>query len=341
MKEIRQERNNWFDVIKFVASFFVICIHIPLVGGDFEIAVNAIARFAVPTFFAISGFYILGADAVTVKCRIIKILKLYLISAAIYHTSSIIGRVFEQGIMGLINYILSVFFNIGNIASFLIFNIPFTSVHLWFMLALMYVYLIWLVILKHSLKDKTILLIGILTLLVNLVLGELLSSFGIVLDYIIVRNFAFTGLPFFIFGYLLRKYSHLFEKIRPLFLILAIVIGSCEAVLSRFLVGHNEVFIGSVLCCLSVVLLAEKIKNKEIPSKYLPVFRSSTDVYVFHILFSGFLYSLANILPLTVGTVMRMFMPCLTFAICIAFSLLKSRIIKWIKQRRAFKCDEI
>jgi hypothetical protein len=161
---------------------------------------------------------------------------------------------------------------------------------------------------------------------------ELLSSFGIVLDYIIVRNFAFTGLPFFIFGYLLRKYSHLFEKIRPLFLILAIVISSCEAVLSRFLVGHNEVFIGSVLCCLSVVLLSEKIKNKEIPSKYLPVFRSSTDVYVFHILFSGFLYSLANILPLTVGTVMRMFMPCLTFAICIAFSLIKFKIIRSIKK---------
>ena len=337
MEKVRQKRNDWFDVVKFIASFFVICIHISLIGGDFEIAVDAIARFAVPTFFAISGFFIVGVNADGVKSRLIKILGLYIISAAIYHTNSVVGLISNHGIRGLVDYVCGVFFNIGNICNFVFLNIPFTSVHLWYLLALLYVYLIWLVILKKSLGDRAILLIGTVTLSVNLVLGELLSAFGVVLDYVLVRNFAFTGLPFFIFGYLLRKYNHLFEKIKPIYLIFAIVIGSCEAAISRFLVGHNEVFIGSVLCCFAVVLLADRLKNKEIPAKYLPLFRSSTDVYVFHLLFMGFLSWLVSFLPSAVKAVATALMPVLVFALCIAFSLVKYRVTKAIKSRKAIK----
>lgn len=337
MKQTKCERDNWFDVIKFIASFFVICIHIPLVGGKFAIAVNAFARFAVPTFFAISGFYAYQADAKAVKRRLIKTFRLYLISSAIYHTRSIVSYIAEQGVTGLVNYALDVFCNVENVMSFLFFNTPFTSVHLWYLLALMYVYLIWLVILKYSLDDKIIFLIGAFTILANLVLGELLSAFGIVLDVICVRNFAFTGLPFFIFGYLLRKYNHLLTKIKPIYLIIAIVVGSFEQVLSRFLFGHNEVFIGSVLCCFSIILLVKKIKPIDLSDKAIVIFRSSGDIYVFHLLFSGILDALANILPSALKTVIVFLLPCWAFGLCIVFSLLKTKIIRYLSVSKAQK----
>ena len=334
MENTKAQRNNWFDVIKFVASFFVVCIHIPLTDGNFGIAVNAVARFAVPTFFAISGFYVFGTNATTVKRRLVKILIIYLVASAIYHIQSIIAYLVTDGLVGFLNYFSDVFFNVGKIKDYFLFNIPFSAVHLWYLLALIYVYLIWLVILKYSLGDKIILIIGMLTLLVNLVIGELLSLLGVVIDYIYIRNFAFTGLPFFIFGFLLRKYNHLFLKIKPFHLILAIAIGSCEAVLSRFLIGHNEVFIGSVLCCFSIILLAGKLKTVRLSEKYIAVFRSSTDVYVLHTLFSNFLSSLASVLPPVFEAVIRALMPCLAFAVCVAFSLLKSRIIARINRKK-------
>lgn len=329
IEKTKSQRNNALDLIKFVASFFVVCIHIPFLGGDVAVAVNAAARFAVPTFFAISGFYAFGADAATLKRRLLKVIRLYLISSAVYHAYGIVIRIAEQGGAGFFDYISDVFLSVGNVRSFFIFNIPFSSLHLWYLLALIYVYLIWLLILKLSLNDKIVLLIGVSVLLANLVLGELLSAFGIVLNEAFVRNFALLGLPFFIFGYFLGKYNRLFAKIKPFYLIIAIVIGSSEAVLSRFLIGHNEVYVGSVLCCFSIVILAEKIKHIKPLDKQTHVFRSSIDVYVLHLLFSKPLYLLARSLPTTIGTVIVAIMPCIVFAACIAFYLLKSVIIKY------------
>ncbi len=220
------------------------------------------------------------------------------------------------------------FLNIRNIWEFVIFNIPFSSIHLWFLLALMYVYLIWLVILKYSLSDKVILLIGSVAILSNLVLGELLSALGVVFDNLYLRNFAFLGLPFFIFGYLIRKCNNLFTKIKTSHLILAITTGNCEAVLSRFLIGHNELYIASVFCCFSIILLAGKTNRVKLSDRQMAVFRSSTDIYVLHMLFSRPLYSLANILPSFMSAIIRFLMPCFTFALCVAFSLVKSKIIK-------------
>jgi surface polysaccharide O-acyltransferase-like enzyme len=322
------ERNSWIDVIKFIASFFVVCIHIPLADGAINVAVNTIARFAVPTFFAISVFYVLQADTATVKRRLLKTLQLYLIASAIYHARFIISRFIKQGITGIVNYFIDVFLNVENIKNFFIFNIPFSSLHLWYLLAMIYVYLIWLLIIKFSLNDKIIMLIGAITLLVNLVCGELLSVFDIFLDCVLIRNFAFTGLPFFILGYLLRKYNHLFEKIKPIHLILAIAIGNFEELLSRLLIGHNEVYIGSVLCCFSIILLAEKLKTIKVSDKFLVIFRSSTDIYIFHVLFSGFLLSFASLLPPVFFSVIKASMPFWAFAACIVFSLLKSLIFK-------------
>lgn len=279
-----------------------------------------------PTFFAISGFYVFQADAKTVKRRLLKILWLYLISAAIYHIHDMTVRIFEQGISGLVGYVSDVFLSVGNIAEYLFFNVPFTSVHLWYLLALIYVYLIWLIILKYSLSDKILFVIGTVTLLVNLVIGGLLQVFGLVLNCIYVRNFAFTGLPFFIFGYLIRKYNHLFTKIEVSHLIVAIIIGSCEPIIFRLLIGNCEVYLGSIVCCVSLILLAEKAKSVELPKRSLPVFRSSTDIYVLHILFASFLSSLAGIFPSGAESVIRAIMPCLSFAVCIVFSLLRSTV---------------
>ena len=49
-------RNRNLDVLKFVASIFVIFIHISF-PGNFGVFVGALARFAVPAFFMVSGYF--------------------------------------------------------------------------------------------------------------------------------------------------------------------------------------------------------------------------------------------------------------------------------------------
>ena len=55
-KLVVSKRSAYYDLVKFVAYCFVVLIHCPLPGITGE-GVTAIARFAVPAFFAISGHF--------------------------------------------------------------------------------------------------------------------------------------------------------------------------------------------------------------------------------------------------------------------------------------------
>ena len=333
---MKNERNYYLDIVKFIASFFVVCIHIPLFGGRFGIAVNAIARFAVPTFFAISGYFSLNADTNIIKRRTVKLLKMYLLSTAIYLAYNLALHIRADGITAIIDYPLELFLNIENIAKFTLFNLPFSSVHLWFLLAMIYVYLIWTVILKYSLSDKVLLLIASVCLALNLFLGEFLSIFGINISDFYLRNFALMGLPFFIIGYLIKKHSDIFDKIKLPCLIAGMILGSCEAVLSRFLIGLNDLHIGSVLCCISIMILADRIRINKLSRTHLAILHSSTDIYVFHILFGAILNVIISaVFPSDIAVVLNTLMPFWAFASCIVFYLLRSYTAAYIKSKQA------
>ena len=50
------QRNTTLELMKLLASYAVVFIHV-LFYGRFGIIVDAIARFAVPFFFLVSGFF--------------------------------------------------------------------------------------------------------------------------------------------------------------------------------------------------------------------------------------------------------------------------------------------
>lgn len=91
MAEALKTRNHSIDLIKLVASFFVICIHtkttISIDGfktGSFSYIIDNVARFAVPFFFITSGYLLDFTDKKKILSRLLKVVLLYIFWSAIF-----------------------------------------------------------------------------------------------------------------------------------------------------------------------------------------------------------------------------------------------------------------
>lgn len=73
----RSDRNVTLDVMKLVASYFVIFIHNKFYG-EFGLVVDSIARFAVPLFFISSGYFCFNNPLPKIKAKAIRIAKMFL-----------------------------------------------------------------------------------------------------------------------------------------------------------------------------------------------------------------------------------------------------------------------
>lgn len=135
MKIKEVERNKNIDIIRFIAAFFVVCLHTSAYNSIADNIVSPIARFAVPIFFMFSGYFYAKGDVVKKKKQINKILIILFLSILIYFIEYLFY--FFLGSSQEICY-----FEFYKIINLLIFNEPSISPHLWFIVALLYVMII-------------------------------------------------------------------------------------------------------------------------------------------------------------------------------------------------------
>lgn len=332
------KRNESLDVIKLIASFMVVFIHVNFYGRFGE-AVDAVARYAVPLFFSVSGFFALNADAKTIKKRVLKTLFLYLVAATLYHIFEIILTVHHGGASAVVEYFSNRFLNVRSYILFFFFNVPFSYIHLWFLLAQIYVYLIWLLIIKFSVKDKVVFILSLCLLFTHLLLGEFLSFFGKNISVFFVRNFALMGFPFFALGYLANKYKNKLLKIKYPILIVMLVLGVVESIFSRFIFLKNELYIGSICCCFSLLVIAIKSEEKNMTKSLVQLSTTSTDIYLYHIIISSIGSFVLNTIkfPITAHWFINIW-PLAVICITIVFSLLKRFLKKKLKELRKKCC---
>jgi surface polysaccharide O-acyltransferase-like enzyme len=203
------ERIYSLDFVKFFAILAVVIIHAPPFSGNLGIVLNTLSRFAVPFFFATSGYFF------TIKFThnnnhnnhfiktVVKLIKIYFCWLAIYFaydasiiilTNYIDGASFTHGfniLLGKVT-ILSLFYYAGASSGY----------QLWFLPAL-----IWsTVALFVSLKIKIIEFLFVVSLLLNLVglFGE--SYSGLFNLSIETRDAIFFGLFYTVLGGMIAKY---------------------------------------------------------------------------------------------------------------------------------------
>lgn len=270
-------RNKSLDVLKLISAIFVVFIHITFVG-ELGIAVNAVARFAVPIFFMCSGFFsynaITNGDEKKLLKRCIPLLKIFIISIFVY-------ALCEYVFLGEYNFI-TVLASIKTYIKFFIFNnfgdgffIP-----LWFLPALIYTYLSVAIIVRLKLTR----LIKFLPLLIlaPIIFYYLITGYmGQNITPVIVRNFLFTGLPFFSVGYLLNKNKDSIKRISNFILVLFIIVGVVDTLVECiYLNVDGEIYFGTILVAFGLFELFNRFDLK-IQNQRISYYLSKIPLYIY------------------------------------------------------------
>jgi len=198
--------NYTFFSIKTFACFCVIMIHHSFSGRIGGLLVT-FSRWAVPFFFMLSGYfsYYERFDELNTKInkRLKKTVKLTIISFFIYFIANIVINCIK-GSLDTVLYSITNWENIFKLV-FLNWTTPFIGVgHLWFLLADIYVYIIFKVIAQNN-KYKYAYWFSF----ISMIAIYLIESFSIILDYsfegIYVRNAFLFALPLFMLGHFIGK----------------------------------------------------------------------------------------------------------------------------------------
>jgi len=251
------------DILKYIACFFVINIHMDIPTFLLNI-VQPLLTTAVPVFFMITGFfYSETMGSAPKKRQIRKIAKLALVANLIH-----IGwRCFKHLLNGesILDFVAEVM-NPEALLNLVVFNQPVWRTSIWYINALLIVLVLIYIVRKWVDPQRLNFLIPVL-LVLNLVLGTysfiLPGNEHVLLCY--SRNFLFCGIPYFLLG---NYVSGKKQSICKLFgkwqcVVLFWIVGCFELwILNYFgLLQHNDHLASSFFLALSLFCVFEKIKS--------------------------------------------------------------------------------
>lgn len=333
MSEMKKKQYNFLNALKIIAAFFVVAIHVHF-PGNFGTGVIAVARFAVPFFFMVSGFFSYYENKSSLKEKYKRKIKhvfvLFAGGTALYF---LFGTAVASYSGSVIDYFGRIF-SAKSILEFLIFNNTSVSEFLWFLPALIYVCFIFYIFEKTGITKKVYFLIPVL-FLGGVILNESLEFIqdvpSIMSKGYFYRNFFFIGLPFFMAGHFIRiNEDKLINKFSNPGLMLFMLIGSAEAVAAALWHSQKSVYIGTFIAVFALFVFAvkneEKYKYKNIAdmgAKY------SLYVYIFHIMIRDVIKKGGEIVPFA-GKIIDMLEPVYPIVI-FAAALIASAIYVFVK----------
>ncbi len=280
-------KNDCLNVWKGIAAFAVVLIHCTLPGVPGEI-IKGIARFAVPLFFLISGYFAYGREDAVLRRREIHILRLYMGAVAVYYLWAAIRYFLSQRTFAQMG--AELFPDGGRtVSDLLFFNRTAMAPHLWFMGTLVYCYLFYRLLARKRLEERAYLLIPVL-LAANLLLGEGRGLTGIAVPVRWIRSFWLTGFPFFLWGswFACREKQGRLQLHRGAGMALVaggMLLSSVECLWS----GYDELYVGSILTAGGLFSLALAFADLGKGSLLARIGeRDSANIYLWHMLLRNF-----------------------------------------------------
>jgi hypothetical protein len=343
-------RNKTFDKIKAVACILVILIHckFPSVIGDlFE----ALARFGVPMFFAIAGVYLAKKnDDITLVRKGLskKLKKTSIITLKIWGVYTVYSFIYAMAVnygaaawfhekFNLFEFSRLILFNSGKF----IYDFTYAFDHLWYLLALIYVYglcYIFAPVMKTLSKPLAFILILFLYFGEFLQLFYPIRPFGISVSvWYVIRNWLFVGIPFTMLGYWMKQDEVTLKLEQPL------TLGSVLSVTGVFLTfaeykifGSVEVYFGSLFLVVGLLIVGLNAEysthekridaEKRRGAKCLAFIGEnlSSNIYYFHVLaISFFGFVIDRTVPDAYANTLFMYLrPIFVIIITILISLL-------------------
>ena len=332
-----KQRNITLDILKLIAAYFVVFIHIPFYG-EFGNIISALARFAVPIFFMTSGYYCYGQTTSDIKKKIFKIVKILLFASILYNLCDVF-RVCVLNGFSEIPLFLQSRFNFTRLYELLVFNIPFSATRLWFLLALIYVYVIQSFFVKFKVDHKVIFIFSIVFIALNLILGEGLQIFGIIIPEHYFRNFILTAYPFFVFGLFYRKYYEYIIKVKHIIPWSVFVLGVVITLLSPAAMNRVALHCGAVLITISLFALAISQTTRKYPNWLIDLSKCCLGIYFFHRPVADAFYLISKLLGLpTKGLIFLNSYPLIVCVLSTLVSIIFNKVLNICKRQ---KCNKI
>lgn len=270
---MKKNYNYCIDMLRGIACICVVFMHCEFPGA-LGIAVQCISRFCVPFFFMVSGYYSFYADkrsATPVDRKAAHIAKITAVSCALYIFLSLrqgIGIFLSVPAEGWIKWVL--------------FNQPVRiSGHLWFLFALLYVYVLYGAVERLGLTGTAYKSIPVLLVLYTLLAqGAHLAGYDIPNMY--YRNWLIEGFPYFMMGHWIHKNQESL-KIKNSVLVAVVCVSTLLCLAERKLMGRD---FGVNICTIPqvVALFLLAVNNGEVRVSFLQHMgkKYSLMIYILH-----------------------------------------------------------
>lgn len=315
---MKKERNHLIDVIKCLACFGVIMLHMPTEKFQDEILYiqNMLGRCGVPLFFMISGYFAakhVEKDPSSSRWffkRAVKMLQQFVIFELIF----------------LICYCLNGFASLAETGTFslngeaiwklVVFNVPLFSGILWYLLAYAYCLAIYGIAFYFKRGYHFLTVISPVLLLLYYLLGKYsVIFFDAKLPYYWSRNFLLAAIPMFTIGFLMPKVNIKWltdQNIIVLSLLsVCLLFAECMAFhLNPSIKGANNYIFNTVLAFLVIYYATHDPQVTVSENHILAVIGRKYSLYIYA--FQGIAAKLCSI---TVKLILKMDKNAGTFAI--------------------------
>lgn len=286
------KRNHAIDAVRAIACTGVLFVHAAF-PNPFGLYVAALARFAVPFFLMVSGYYAYrpasSAALQNAKRQLHASARLTLIGTLLYAFSNTIRQLlYGQAPLSWLSSLL----HAEGIFNFLVLNrAVFLSSVMYYLFMLLYVYGLFLLLLKTNTMPHAQRLIPLL-LGACVLLDEFLG-----MPWYYSGNFLLTGLPFFLLGYRFAKTPP--RIAHPEWFILP---GLLLTLLETAWVGEAYCYLGTLLTSIFLFLTCLRHPQPALP-EWLVRFgrRGSVVVFLVHCAVRDYLYMLIPDHPATLA----------------------------------------
>lgn len=277
-------KNKSIELMRGIACILIVFVHcrFPETFGTYVVS---IARFGVPFFLLISGYFSYHPNkADTVNHAKKKLRDTIMLTAKVsifcIICNTIVSLLSGTGFTGWATQ----YINLQTLKNFLLYNrAVFLCSVMYYLFALIYTYVAFFVLVKCNILKHSYFLIPIL-LIGNLYFTEFTGA-----NWYYAGNFLLTGIPFFLLGNLLGK-TNLPQKFSGMWYVFA-AFGFILTLLETYIFGEAYCYIGIILFSIAIFCICVNHPNSKLPN-CLVAFgtKYSLLMFVFHCHVRDFLY---------------------------------------------------
>lgn len=253
MVDAEEQRNHYFDLLKYLLFILVVLIHNPL-PGNIGGALTAIARSAVPAYIAISGYFSKRVGKKYLK-KGLNFLRIFFVMNLIWF---VIYTLISYSPYRELAMWAKLAVNPKNILECLLFGSAFGNEYLWYLHAIGMIYITVYFVDKFQL-NKVIYRCFPFLILLNWIMSEgTLLILGKNVQPFLYRNWMIEGIGFYYMG----KWM-IGQECNRRFSYVMLVVGSVMTIVEYSICGRAEFYFGNLLMVYGMLALGKSIYLKD------------------------------------------------------------------------------